>query len=462
MKLHASILLYILFISALDCISQTILYSPEPMAQNKFGSIVDIEGDQILVSNRNFVDTDKVFAFIKNGNAWDHDGELINPGQLADDNYGRSIGVDGDYAVVGADEAFNDAGRAYVFKRTGAGQWNLEQTLTSSDLVAGDGFGSGVGISGNVIVVSSGDKNNGDGAAYFFELENGNWVEKKKVTPGNLNNSRFGYWLSIHGNYAAISAHQDNVVFVYKRENGVWTEKQQLTSPSSSDSYGVSVSLWGERLLIGALNDDEGGNNAGAVYIYKRSGENWNVEQKLIASDATDTRSFGGRNALGQSYAVIGCLYEDPITFDGSAYVFKREGTTWTEVEKYETADNDFFGWGTGVSNNTAVVGVYGDNTHGSRAGAVFVYDLPEVVSTTSVPYTRAKVFPNPTSDFIYIELEDGQQPESVEVYSVNGAFIGVLKSEDSKIEVDKLSAGEYILHIHYAGEKALAKFVKQ
>ena len=93
------------------------------------------------------------------------------------------------------------------------------------------------------------------------------------------------------------------------------------------------------------------------------------IETKITASDAEQGDEFGHSVSISGDTAVIGAQCDcDNGTFSGAAYVFVRDGTTWTEQQKLTASDgdsNDWFGCSVSISGDTAVVGAEGDEDNG-------------------------------------------------------------------------------------------------
>ena len=162
--------LFAILCLTLPLTAQTIINPASLSDADLFGRDVAIQGNTMVGSTNNFDETNKVYAFRNNGSSWEEDGILIHANQVEDDQYGRSVDVYGDYAVVGA-ASDSDQGRAYVFKRISAGNWELDQTLVSSDIASEDDFGLSVSIHGTTILVGASGKGNGKGAAYVLKCK---------------------------------------------------------------------------------------------------------------------------------------------------------------------------------------------------------------------------------------------------------------------------------------------------
>jgi len=162
------------------------------------------------------------------------------------------------------------------------------------------------------------------------------WPQQDKVAASDgAADDYFGHSVSIDGDYALIGAERDDdsgywrgSAYVFKRSGTTWTEEAKLTASDGADGdqFGVSVSIDGDYALIGAYCDDDNGEESGSAYVFKRSGTTWTEEAKLTASDGADGDCFGHSVSIDGDYALIGAMFDDDNGEDsGSAYVFTCE-----------------------------------------------------------------------------------------------------------------------------------------
>jgi hypothetical protein len=190
----------------------------------------------------------------------------------------------------------------------------------------------------------------------------------------------FGCCIDISGDYAAIGAEGDNgdrgAVYIFKLISGVWTEMQKIVAGDAApnDFFGLSVALDGDTVVIGAPWDDDDGSKSGSVYIWRRSGETWSLEQKITASDAAAGDEFGNSVAISGDSLIAGASGEGS---SGAAYVFIRSGVTWSEQQKLTVAygSADSFGWGVSIDGDTAAVIDPYDDALVSYNGAAYIFD---------------------------------------------------------------------------------------
>ena len=324
----------------------------------------------------------------------------------ANDEFGVSVSVscDGNTAIVGAyyeDTGGNNAGAAYVFVVMSVGVWSEQQKLTASDAEAGDIFGCSVSLSsdGNTAIVGAYGEDaggNNAGAAYVFVRSGGVWSEQQKLTASDAQaDDWFGYSVSLSsdGNTAIVGAPYEDTggsdagaSYVFVRSGVVWSEQQKLTASDAQayDHFGISVSLSsdGNTAIVGAYLEDAGGSNAGAAYVFVRSGVVWSEQQKFTASDAQADDYFGYSVSLSSdgNTAIVGAYYEDTGGGNaGAAYVFVRSGGVWSQQQKLTASDaeaSDYFGYSVSLSGdgNTAIVGAPCEDTGGSDSGAAYIF----------------------------------------------------------------------------------------
>ncbi|NER51748.1 MAG: hypothetical protein F6J92_34925 [Symploca sp. SIO1A3] len=325
----------------------------------------------------------------------------LQPSDLQrNDQFGISVAISGEMAIVGAQYADlpskPGAGAAYIFKLAG-GTWQLQQKLQPSDLQRNDNFGHSVAISGDVAIVGAyladapGKPN--AGAAYIFKLEGGTWQQQKLQPPDLQQGEQFGISVAISGEVAIVGARfadapgktDAGVAYIFKLEGGTWQQQQKL-QPSDLqgyDHFGVSVAISEEVAIVGAwLADAPGKPDAGVAYIFKLAGGTWQQQQKLQPSDLQRNDNFGISVAISGEVAIVGAFQADaPGKPDaGVAYIFKWEGGTWQQQQKLQPPDlqrNDNFGRSVAISGEVAIVGAHSTDAPGIvDTGAAYIFKL--------------------------------------------------------------------------------------
>ncbi|CAN5456128.1 hypothetical protein BH10ACI1_BH10ACI1_13180 [soil metagenome] len=209
--------------------------------------------------------------------------------------FGKSVAIDGDTAVVAAKKSHDGAanGAAYVYVRNGT-NWTLQQELIPSDSAEDDQFGNSVAISGNTIVVGSPyddiGSNENQGSAYIFVRNGTTWTEHQKLS-------------AING--------------------------------AEADSFGYSVAIDNDIIVIGVPYKDIGGNaSQGSASVYTPIGANWFFTAELTALDGTEGDSFGRSVAIDGGTVVIGAPNDFGMGISGSAYIFTGNLLGWLQANK--------------------------------------------------------------------------------------------------------------------------------
>ena len=276
---------------------------------------------------------------------------LVDAEPAVDDYFGWSLAMDGDLAVVGApgnELEFDIPGSAYVYARE-SGVWTQVADLTASDPDGGDRFGVSVAVDGDTIVVGA-KRNGGEGlnagAAYVFAKPDSGWADA--------------------------------------------TETAKLTASDAAiyDTFGRSVAVSGDTIVVGAPSSDQAGSWSGAAYLFVKPDGGWvNATEtaQLQASDAGEDQCFGQSVAADGDTVVVGVYtFCTPDYPSGTAYVFVRPSSGWTTTTETAqlTASTghslDEFGSPVAIDGDTIVVGAVLHDANGFGAGSVYVFVRPD------------------------------------------------------------------------------------
>ena len=373
----------------------------------------------------------KLSCFAQN---WNEIIEVTASDKKPYDQFGWSVSISGNYALVGAPREEEDSagtntmtasGSAYFIERNTAGIWNEVQKIVANDRAAFDYFGGSVAISGNYAIIGAAeededqDGNNtmtNSGSAYVFERDAaGVWNEIQKIVASDRDvQDRFGFSVSISDSFVIIGTpfesedtsglnnlgHSGSAYIFERNGSGVWNQKQKIVASDRAqfDEFGFSVSLSSKYAIVGAYseNEDATGINSmpqsGSAYIFERNGSGvWHEVQKVVASDRFDNDFFGNSVSISGNYAIIGAFYESHDTSGlnlkvgaGSAYIFERNGSGfWHQAQKIVASDRaqlDHFGKSVSISGNYAIIGAYDEdeNALGSntldQSGSAYIF----------------------------------------------------------------------------------------
>ncbi|MCE7922055.1 MAG: HYR domain-containing protein [Haliscomenobacteraceae bacterium CHB4] len=277
------------------------------------------------------------------------DKQMADIGQTGD-LYGASVAMNGSYAVVGAKNADgngSNSGLAYVLQNNdnNPDDWQQVAVLNPGDVEAEDLFGASVSVYSNLIVVGApqdDDQASNAGAAYIFakNTSNNTWDLVKKI----------------------------------KANDGF-----------ADDNFGAAVSVYGDKVLVGASMNDEKGLNAGAAYLFgKNEGgtDNWGQIAKITAVDAGAGDMFGASLKLDGDLAVVGAALEDEKGMNaGAAYLFGKDqggANAWGQLKKLLANDGaalDNFGTSVGISADIVIVGANQNDDKGSNSGSAYIFE---------------------------------------------------------------------------------------
>ena len=353
------------------------------------------------------------YVFSRNSGGQDNWGEVAKlTASDADsgDLFGRSVAISGDVIIVGAhseDGSGIDWGAAYIYARNqgGTDNWGQVVKLTASNPESSAIFGYSVGIDGDYAVVGAPNEDGGGlavdrGAAYIFNRDQGgtdNWGQVAKLVASDAEDSDyFGFSVAIDGDCAIVGAHYEDglgtdrgAAYIFDRNQGGidnWGQVVKLTASDTSDSdrLGISVDIGGDYAVVGTTYKDDGGSNRGAAYIYGRDeggADNWGEMVILTASDAEDSDYFGCSVSIDGDYVLVGALYEDGGGVNyGAAYIYGRNSggeDNWGEMMKLTASDaenGDQFGLSVSIDGDYALVGATFEDEGGTDSGAVYVF----------------------------------------------------------------------------------------
>lgn len=367
--------------------------------------------------------------------------ELYGSDSTDGDYFGTSVAIDEDKEIIVVGAPYHDAqgtysGAAYVYTWDGA-EWQ-ETKLLASDGEAGDQFGISVGIRGDRIAVGAYGEDHASaytsgtstGAVYIFSLDGSQWSQQEKVVGDSESFTTCAFGMSIDldedhlivGDYCGGCLKADNTgdsggaafVYEYEWDSSSWNLQTNLTADECtySDMYGWSVSLDGDLAVVGSYADDDAGNGSGSAFVYRNNGSAWNLETKLVPTSLSDLSYFGYAVGVSGDTVAVGAAgdgdesertypfrlsstewVEDPylegggrkinvhegsiFTIENSALLYTWDGTSWNEERE--------LGYGqmaVALNDSLLVIGNTSDNTMGSGAGSLVIYDRSDPANT--------------------------------------------------------------------------------
>ncbi|HKQ50594.1 MAG TPA: FG-GAP repeat protein [Phycisphaerae bacterium] len=367
-------------------------------AEQEDSGATGIDGNQADNSEPN---SGAAYVFVRSGTAWSQQAYLKASNTDGFDSFGSAVAVSGDTVVVGAkqedssatgvdgNQASNSAvqaGAAYVFVRDG-GIWSQQAYLKASNTGVSDFFGVSLAVSGDTVVVGASQEDSaatgvdGDqldnsaadsGAAYVFVRDGGVWSQQAYLKASNTGAGDFmGGSVAVSGDTVVVGADQEDsaatgvdgnqvdessadsgAAYVFFRDGGVWSQQAYLkaSNTGTGDLFGIALSISGDTLTIGANEEDSNatgidGNqadntatNAGAAYLFARSGATWSQQAYVKVSNTGAGDKLGTSVAVSGNIVVIGADLEDSLATgvngtqciggaadSGAVYVFPLE-----------------------------------------------------------------------------------------------------------------------------------------
>ena len=261
------------------------------------------------------------YVFRREGGAWVQEARLIPDALGPFDQLGHSVALSGDVLAAGApgdDTRADAAGTVYVYER-GADGWELAAMLTAGENGnaaenVGDGLGFSVALDGDTLLAGAPFADDGLGAVHVFTRTLEGWQQVQRLTaPERRSGALFGAALALDGDRFAVGARlhdrarlddgagdRAGAAWTFRRIGGVWAMEQPFLAPKldddielEGDEFGFAVALDGDALAVGARFADVGAPDTGAVYRYRRRGNDWRFEQRLEAAVPTAGDELG-------------------------------------------------------------------------------------------------------------------------------------------------------------------------
>jgi hypothetical protein len=316
---------------------QAATLAPADHQADFFGVSIAVSGNTALIgATTAHHHTGAVYVFVHRAGGWTQQARLTAADGVAKDNFGFSVALDGNTAVIGASNrgldgvrSFHGVGGAYVFVRTGTTWSQQALLLPPAGTSSGEFFGFSVGISGSTVLVGAPGDALSRGAVFEFTRTGTTWSQQSVFTGSNsVQDEVFGWSLAFSGGLAVVGAPQEGgftgEAYVFTQSGTGFTQRATLVGPhrEGGDLFGRSVALSGTTALIGSP-----GVNAltGAAYVFVQSGTHWARQAALTAADGQQLNSLGeDALAVSGNTAVVGA---DPASsFTGAGYEFVRPG----------------------------------------------------------------------------------------------------------------------------------------
>ena len=342
---------------------------------------------------------------------------LLNPGDLPNNqaNYSTCVAINatGDIAVAGYYLPGLPTWRVYVWTRSGA-VWTKAQRINRPVTDSSFAWFLALSDDGHTLIIGSPVPSVGtyadNGRVYIYDYAAGSWNYTTYLTAPVAGNWKTGYGLALSNDGLIIAAAAPDWdtpstncggVMIWERVAGTWTYRTlvQADDPVAADFFGsgelsgtdyldfgrtLALSQNGNYLIAGCPHKDS---HVGAAYIFKRSGNDWIQQAKLVGSLADSAYDrFGNSVAFDQNanYAFIGSIGETTLggtylTPAGIAYIYQRSGESWAQLRTLYPSTlgaNDFYGATVAASHSgKCVVAAYNKNNGAGGNGIGYVFE---------------------------------------------------------------------------------------
>ena len=412
------------------------LTADDAAADDNLGYGVAIDGEFIVAGARELYHGNNpedgsayVFRTTDGGLTYGQVAKLTASDGEGGDKFGEIVGIDGDTIVVsagykdGGDECYQygyqetgadcEQGAVYIFRTSNGWGTYTETKLTAADGAGEDNFGRSVAVEGNTVVVGAqgvDDAGLSSGAVYVFTTSDGwnTYTENKLTASDAAESDNFGWSVAIAGGVVVVGAYgvntQTGAIYVFRTSDG-WNTHTEIkltaSDAASGDQFGLSVAIDGNTVVVGARLDDDDGSGSGSVYVFRTSnnGASYNEVAKLKAHNAAENDLFGYSVAIDGGVIVAGAYAKGSKkgSSTGAAYIFSSDdGTNYDQVANVTAADaaaEDHFGLSVAIAGGTVVVGAYQDDDGGTDSGAVYIFATP---SPSPLPTPLPTPMPTP------------------------------------------------------------------
>ncbi len=329
------------------------------------GSSVSVDGDYCVAgAPGQIIGTDtcqgKAIIFHYEYGSWVQKATLTASDGAADNYFGESVSISGDNVVVGAPGNNNGQGKAYVFHRDGTSWTQVAQLIASSGSHL---LGKSVSIHQNNIIVGEPEASvstSSDGKVHLFSFDGSNWVPSGEiVSPSPAYLAKFGYSVSVYGNYIAIGEpHIYGVygtIYIYHFDGSSWVLEKIFGGTSSYNKLGTSIAINNDYVISSGFSSK--------THLLHRDGTDW-IEQTI------ENNRYAGSVSLSGDYFILG--------YSNRASIYKRNGTTWKLVQHLTQSNGiqgDGFGGDVSISGDRITVGASYYHWTVEEAGAVYFYN---------------------------------------------------------------------------------------
>ncbi len=379
---------------------QVRLEDPAGTDNDEYGTAITIKSGYAYIGKPG-KNAGEVMIYKKDASSWTYVTRVR--GASKGDRFGECLATDGSTLAVGAPfdntDAGADAGSVSVFRKS-AEVWTSEATLTATDAVSRDYFGSSVAIQGSRLLIGAIRGYNSYGCGYIFEKTT-QWSQKTRLIPYHTStDGRSGHCVALVGDTVWVGAyHSDTyahwyagVVNEYRLKSGVWKNTDLITAGDSGFymNFGSALDMDGRRIVVGVPRDNSPyGETTGSVYVFIKINAEWQIEAVLMDDSPKTGENFGSAVDLEGGCLIVGIPMDVKMSTTpgdltlyryGSVTCFRKAAKGWAAEAKMRpkilsASDNDHFGSSISLRGDTVLIGapVY-STTPFNSPGAGFLF----------------------------------------------------------------------------------------
>ena len=325
----------------------------------------------------------------------------VRPG----DRFGQSVAVSGDVVMVGApgdDDSGAEAGLIYIYRLIDE-VWTYDGTLTANNTTAGDNFGHSIAISGDYAMVGApGKTRNGikdAGSVYIFKRSGNVWSQTQELTvPINEGNRRFGTFVAMEAPLAGAMTLNENPIgfqpsrfYLYNQLGTVWIYLQAMihsdVTNNGKPNYAGALHLGSSMVALGRPFSSIHANMAGALNVATLAQAlDYDDGTSIIPPQLAAGDGYGMSVDISNELVIAGAPFDNHWAVDAGALHIgrKEEGDVWLYLRKLLAPDGeagDHFGTSVSMDGETLVVGAPGKkkNIWSGNAGAIYLMNLEKL-----------------------------------------------------------------------------------
>lgn len=464
------------------------------VTEGYFGDAVSLsdDGETLAIgapwSNLNGEVSGHVNVYKYESESWQQIGSSLI-GSISD-QFGWSLSLSSDGSILSVGAPSNDSngstsGAVRIYENQNDEWVQLGTDIQGTN--ANDKLGYSVCLSSDGLRVAAGAPFNNDGGfnsgiVRVYELINESWEQVGNDIIGVAagDESGFSISLSSDGHLLAIGAPKNGgngqfsgQVRVFELIGENWEQiGSSLYGDSSGDQFGYSVSLSSDatRLAIGAVGNDGNGELSGQAKVYEMANENWvQIGDNIYGESQADFSGIVDLSPDGNILAIGATGNDGNGSLSGHTRVFQLENDTWMQIgTDIDGEAGDQSGKAISLSANSKIaIGAPFNDTNGMNSGQVRVYEFSALSSSEMVYENQVKIYPNPATDYLNIELSSKINDElELSIIDNFGRLVDHKKfnagnTEINRFELNRIENGAYTLLISYNNHSKPIRFIK-